>query len=331
MEAVIAAKPMIKVAALCGSLRKGSYNRGLLRTALEISKESINGIQMEYIDISPLPMLNTDLEVDGKYPPVVEAFRQKILEADSVLFASPEYNYSITGPLKNAIDWASRPPNVWADKAAAIVSAGGNFGGGRSQYHLRQIGVYLDLHFINKPEFFLNAFEPPAKFDSDGNLIDPASKQRIKEVLLALQAFTLRLQGCNSNLSTISEFPRQSDRESEEGPVLTPFTKENLGQRFHASTEYKLGRTSVSYDWHDLETCNNERRVISQFQDKHFKLKNKKYTHNVRERLYKMALVASWVFFLMVFMLSYWVKNVEDACCRRNVFGRSLDLWVAYS
>ncbi|XP_022748279.1 NADPH:quinone oxidoreductase-like [Durio zibethinus] len=323
MEAVIAAKPVIKVAALCGSLRKGSYNRGLLRTALEICKESINGIQMEYIDISPLPMLNTDLEVDGKYPPVVEAFRQQILEADSILFASPEYNYSVTGPLKNAIDWASRPPNVWADKAAAIISAAGSLGGARSQYHLRQIGVYLDLHFINKPEFFLNAFQPPAKFDGDGNLIDPASKQRIEEVLHALQAFTLRLQGCSSNLSTISDFPRQSDRVSEKGPALTPFTKENLGQRFHASTEYKLRRTSESYDWYDLETRNNERR-------EHFKLKNKKYNHNVRERMYKMALVASWVFFLIAFMLSYWVKNVEDACCKRNVFGRSLDLWVAY-
>ncbi|XVF82322.1 hypothetical protein PTKIN_Ptkin16aG0037300 [Pterospermum kingtungense] len=324
MEAVAAAKPVIKVAAICGSLRKGSYNRGLLRTALDISRESINGIRLEYIDISPLPMLNTDLEVDGKYPPVVEAFRQKILEVDSVLFASPEYNYSVTGPLKNAIDWASRAPNVWADKAAAIVSAGGSFGGGRAQYHLRQIGVYLDLHFINKPEFFLNAFQPPAKFDSEGNLIDPASKEKIKEVLLSLQAFTLRLKGCNSNFSMVSEFPRQS--ESEEGYKLG-----NLEQRFHASAEYKLGRTSESYDLYDMETCNNERRVISQFQNEHFKHKNKRYKHNVRERMYKMALVASWVFFLIVFMLSYWVKNVEDACCKRNVFGKSLDLWVAYS
>ncbi|KAE8709211.1 putative NADPH:quinone oxidoreductase 1 [Hibiscus syriacus] len=197
MEAVVAANPVIKVAALCGSLRKGSFNRGLIRTALEISKESINGIQMEYIDISPLPMLNTDLEADGKFPPVVEAFRKKILESDSILFASPEYNYSVTAPLKNAIDWASRPPNVWGDKAAAIISAGGGFGGARSHYHLRQIGIYLDLHFINKPEFYLSAFQPPAKFDSDGNLIDPSSKEKIKEVLLSLQAFTLRLQGKN--------------------------------------------------------------------------------------------------------------------------------------
>lgn len=127
MEA--AAKPIIKVAALCGSLRKGSYNRSLLRSgnnltsrllrtlsrievdlrlfcvfqifffflAIQIGNESVNGMQIEYIDIAPLPMLNTDLEVGGTYPPAVEAFRQKILEADSILFASPEYNYSVTG------------------------------------------------------------------------------------------------------------------------------------------------------------------------------------------------------------------------------------------
>ncbi|KAH6791637.1 NADPH:quinone oxidoreductase [Perilla frutescens var. hirtella] len=194
MAAVATASPIIKVAALCGSLRKGSYNRGLLRAAIDISK-TLKGVEIEYVDISELPFMNTDLEVNGTYPPVVEAFRQKILAADSVLFASPEYNYSVTGPLKNAIDWASRPPNAWADKAAAIVSTGGGFGGGRSQYHLRQIGVYLDLHFINKPEFFLNAFQPPAKFDSDGNLLDDSAKQQLKAILLSLYAFTLRLQG----------------------------------------------------------------------------------------------------------------------------------------
>ncbi|XVE68331.1 hypothetical protein DITRI_Ditri09bG0059100 [Diplodiscus trichospermus] len=115
-------------------------------------------------------MLNTDLEVDGKYPLVVEAFRRKILEADSILFASPEYNHSVTGLMKSAIDWASRPPNAWADKAAAIVSAAGLSG---------------------------------AKFDSDGNLIDGASKQRIKEVLLALQAYTLQLKAALPLLSRL--------------------------------------------------------------------------------------------------------------------------------
>ncbi|XP_015876232.2 NADPH:quinone oxidoreductase [Ziziphus jujuba] len=190
----IPAKPIIKIAALSGSLRKGSFNTGLLRSAIELSKNSIEGIEIEYVDISPLPFLNTDLEVQGTYPPAVEAFRKKIQEADSILFASPEYNFSVTPPLKNALDWGSRPPNVWGDKTAAIVSAGGGFGGGRSHYHLRQIGVFLDIHFINKPEFYLNAFQPPAKFDAEGNLVDEATKEKLKEVLLALKAFTLRLK-----------------------------------------------------------------------------------------------------------------------------------------
>ncbi|KAJ4979059.1 hypothetical protein NE237_009839 [Protea cynaroides] len=183
--------PDVNVLALCGSLRKASCHRGLIRSAIQISQESIKGMKVEYVDISSLPFINTDLEVDGTYHPVVDAFRQKILEADCFLFASPEYNYSLSPPLKNAIDWASRPPNVWAGKSAAIVSTGGNFGGGRSQYHLRQIGVYIDLHFINKPEFFLHAFQPPQKFDSEGNLLDADAKMRLKEVLLSLQAFTL--------------------------------------------------------------------------------------------------------------------------------------------
>ncbi|KAJ6387951.1 hypothetical protein OIU77_026503 [Salix suchowensis] len=153
MEAV-ASKPVIKAVALCGSLRKGSFSHGLLRSAIQIT------------------------------------FRQKILQADSVLSASPEYNYSVTAPLKNAIDWASRPPNCWSDKAAAIVSMEL-----LTTSFTYCIEIYLDLHFINKPEFHLNAFAPPAKFDSDGNLIDPQSKNRLKEVLLSLFAFTSRLKG----------------------------------------------------------------------------------------------------------------------------------------
>ncbi|KAG1338369.1 putative NADPH:quinone oxidoreductase [Cocos nucifera] len=281
--ASLAAKPVIRVAAICGSLRKASFNRGLIRCAIELCNESIPGMKIEHVDIEPLPLINPDLEIDGKCPPLVEAFRQKILEADSILLASPEYNYSIPGmielfcirkisaaielcnesipgmkiehvdieplplinpdleidgkcpplveafrqkileadsillaspeynysipgmielfcirkisaaPLKNAIDWASRPPNVWADKPAAIVSAAGGAGGSHAQYHLRQVGVFLDLHFINKPELFIQAFQPPMKFDSDGNLIDPETKERLKRVLLSLQAFTHRL------------------------------------------------------------------------------------------------------------------------------------------
>ncbi|XP_027105235.2 NADPH:quinone oxidoreductase [Coffea arabica] len=188
-------KAPIRVAAICGSLRKGSCNRGLIRAAIEISKESIGGMIIEYIDISPLPLLNTDLEVNGTFPPEVEAFRDKIRQADSVLFASPDYNYSVTAPLKNAIDWGSRPPNVWADKAAALVGAAGGTGGALQQYHVRQIGVFLNLHFVNKPEFFLRRpLAPPQKCDEDGNLIDGEVRERLKEVLLSLYAFTLRLR-----------------------------------------------------------------------------------------------------------------------------------------
>lgn len=95
--------------------------------------------------------------------------------------------------LKNALDWGSRPPNVWAGKTAAAVSAVG--GGRRAQFHLRQIGVFLDLHFINKPEFYLNAHRPPGKFNADGDLVDLVTKEKLKELLLSLLAFTLRLHG----------------------------------------------------------------------------------------------------------------------------------------
>ncbi|CAL1394439.1 unnamed protein product [Linum trigynum] len=192
----VAAVQIIRIAAICGSLRQGSFNRGLISSALDLSKQVVSGMEIEYVEISPLPMLNTDLEgPGGSFPDAVDAFRQKIREADAVLFASPEYNYSVSAPLKNAIDWASRTPNCWGGKAAAIVSAGGGFGGGRSHYHLRQIGVYLDLHFINKPEFFLNAFAPPAKFDSNGNLIDAEATEKLKDVLLSLRSHALRLKG----------------------------------------------------------------------------------------------------------------------------------------
>ncbi|KAM3282577.1 NAD(P)H:quinone oxidoreductase-like [Capsicum chacoense] len=196
MEATaMAAQRVLKVVGISGELDEASPNRGLVRAAVEICKNSIPGMEMENLDISSLPFLNTDLVVNGTSPPEVEAFRKKIAEADCYFFASPEYNYSVTGLLKNVIDWGSYPTNVWGDKAAAIVSTGYDFGGGRSQYHLRQMGVRVDIHFINTPEFFLNVLEPPPKFDKKGNLTDKETKNRLREILLALQAFALRLDG----------------------------------------------------------------------------------------------------------------------------------------
>jgi NAD(P)H-dependent FMN reductase len=98
------------------------------------------------------------------------------------------------GPLKNALDWGSRPPNCWGDRAAAILSASGGSGGTRSQYHIRQVGVFLDIHFVNKPEVFTRAHVAPKKFDDDGNLIDPETKAHLVKMLLSLQALALRLQ-----------------------------------------------------------------------------------------------------------------------------------------
>ncbi|XP_037410549.1 probable NADPH:quinone oxidoreductase 1 [Triticum dicoccoides] len=203
-----AAKPKptttLRVAAFSGSLRKGSWHGGLIRAAQELCEESIPalrrcipGLRIDHVDISGLPMANPDLETDDGdgFPPDVEAFRDRVRAADCFLFASPEYNYSVTATLKNALDWASRGKHKgWADKAAAIVSAGGSCGGGRAAFHLRQIGVFLDIHFINKPELQVRAYEDPPKFDADGNLVDAETRERLKQVLLSLQAFALRLQ-----------------------------------------------------------------------------------------------------------------------------------------
>ncbi|KAJ0077771.1 hypothetical protein Patl1_37016 [Pistacia atlantica] len=100
MEAVVAAQqPVIKVAALCVSLCKASFNHDLICSAMQLVKDSVKGMEIEYIDIAPLPMLNTDLEVNGTYPLVVEAFRQKILKVGCYLFASLEYNHSVSRTL----------------------------------------------------------------------------------------------------------------------------------------------------------------------------------------------------------------------------------------
>ncbi|KAJ7538003.1 hypothetical protein O6H91_11G030900 [Diphasiastrum complanatum] len=103
-------KPL-RIVAISGSLRKASYSAGLVRAALELAAD-IPGLDIEAVSIAGLPFLNTDLEVNGKYPEAVEHFRSKVRQADGVLFASPEYNYSMSGVFKNAIDWAGRPPNV---------------------------------------------------------------------------------------------------------------------------------------------------------------------------------------------------------------------------
>lgn len=136
---------MIRVFGISGSLRKGSYNTALLRAAKELAPE---GMQIEiYEGLGAIPPYNEDVREQG-WPEPVRELRERIAAADALLVVTPEYNYSIPGVLKNAIDWASRPPNPpMAGKPAAIMGAsGGNFGTARAQLHLRQIFTFLDVH-----------------------------------------------------------------------------------------------------------------------------------------------------------------------------------------
>lgn len=174
-----------------GSLRKGSYNKALLRAATDLLPEEA---KLETFDLEGIPPFNQELE--SQMPERVKEFKAKIRAADAILVATPEHNYSVPGVLKNAIDWASRPygDNSFEDKPVAIMSAStGMLGGVRAQYHLRQTFVFLDMHPVNKPEVFVTFANQ--KIDDQGRLTDEASRGVIKELLKALVALTKRLKG----------------------------------------------------------------------------------------------------------------------------------------
>lgn len=180
----------LRVLGISGSLRQKSANSGLLRFAKD---HAPSGMTVEVADMRNIPFYNADLE---DIPGPVQILNDCIGRADALLLACPEYNYSIAPALKNALDWASRAPgnHLLAGKPVAIMGAGGGMGTARAQYHLRQVCVYLDLHPLNKPEVFSNAFSP--SFDGDGNLVDATIQELIVEQLLALQvwATTIRNQ-----------------------------------------------------------------------------------------------------------------------------------------
>jgi chromate reductase len=148
---------------------------------------------IETATIGDLPHYDDDIRAAG-YPPEVAHFRAQVAAADAVLFVTPEYNYSIPGVLKNAIDWASRPPEpAFNDKPVAIMGAsGGILGTARAQYQLRQMLVFLNAHPINKPEVMIG--QAPTKFDEAGNLTDEQTKQFIRDLLGSLATWTRRLR-----------------------------------------------------------------------------------------------------------------------------------------
>jgi chromate reductase, NAD(P)H dehydrogenase (quinone) len=176
----------ISVLGICGSLRSGSYNRATLRTAIELKPP---GMTIETADISAFPPYNEDVWAQG-YPAPVETFRGQIRTADALLFVTPEYNYSIPGVLKNAIDWASRPPDQpFAGKPIAMMGAGAGMAGtARAQYDLRRCCVFLDMHPVNRPEVLIG--QAQTKFDAEGRLTDEAARGFIRDLLVALEQWT---------------------------------------------------------------------------------------------------------------------------------------------
>lgn len=179
----------LKLLGICGSLRRQSTNAGLLRAAMA---ELPEGVTMEIADLSAVPFYNADL---AERPAAVQRLMDQARAADALVFACPEYNYSIAPALKNALDWLSREPDnaLLAGKAAAIMGAGGGMGTSRAQYHLRQVCVYLDLHVVNKPEVFTSAFA--GGFDADGNLIDPKLIGQVAAQMRALADLSRKLRG----------------------------------------------------------------------------------------------------------------------------------------
>jgi chromate reductase len=179
----------IRILGIAGSLRRESYNRAALHAAIALVPE---GVTIEIFELDGIPGFNQDEEQNP--PAKVAELKSRIREADAILFVTPEYNYSVPGVLKNAIDWASRPygDSAWNGKPTAIMGASvGAIGTARAQYHLRQTMVFLNMFPVNQPEVMIgNASE---RFDADGNLTDETTKQFIRQLLQNLVDWTKRI------------------------------------------------------------------------------------------------------------------------------------------
>lgn len=182
----------IKVLGFAGSLRQQSHNRSLLRAAETVLPD---GMALEIFDLNEIPLFNQDVEAEGIPEPVM-AFREAMKAADALLISTPEYNWSIPGVLKNALDWMSRKgPDTQAPldgKTVAIMGAGGGGGTVRAQMHLRDILGHNRLYVLPHPQ--LMVAKAWAHFDADGNLTDAAMRDRLGSLLLELRDFTLKLR-----------------------------------------------------------------------------------------------------------------------------------------
>jgi chromate reductase len=190
VDGCVVMEQTVKILGFVGSLRRGSYNKAMMRVAVELVPEDA---VIEVFDLQGIPPFNQDLE--RQPPQIVKKFKAAIRKADAILIASPEYNYSVPGVLKNAIDWASRPygDNAFEGKPVAVMSASiGRLGGARAQYHLRQSFVFLDMHPLNRPEVMMSFAGD--NVDADGNVANEQTRQLIRELLEALVQWTRRLK-----------------------------------------------------------------------------------------------------------------------------------------
>jgi chromate reductase len=180
----------LKILGICGSLRKASLNMAALRACSELMPQ---GMTLQIAAIADLPIFNQDV-LDAGMPEPVKRFRAEVAAADGLLIASPEYNFSVPAPLKNAIDWGSRPPNqVFHDKAIAIFSAaGGPLGGARVQYDLRRILGQLWGHVLPRPEVFIGM--AASKIDAQGKLTDETTRKFLTELLAGFKDWIVRMQ-----------------------------------------------------------------------------------------------------------------------------------------
>ena len=180
----------LKVLGITGSLRKASYNTAALRTCLELLPQ---GMSLRITSIADIPMFNQDVYEAG-LPEPAKRFRAEVAEADGLLIASPEHNFSVSAALKNAIDWGSRAPNqVFLEKPVAIFSAtGGPLGGARVQYDLRRILGQLVAHVQPKPEVFIGG--AASKFDAQGKLTDEAARKFLTELLAGFKVWIERMR-----------------------------------------------------------------------------------------------------------------------------------------
>ena len=179
----------IRILGIAGSLRRESYNRAALRAATELVPE---GATIGTFELDGIPGFNQDEEQNP--PAKVTELKRRIREADAILFVTPEYNYSVPGVLKNAIDWASRPygDSAWSGKPAAIMGASiGMIGTARAQYHLRQMMVFLNMFPVNQPEVMIG--KASERFDASGNLTDETTKDFIRQLLQNLVEWTRRV------------------------------------------------------------------------------------------------------------------------------------------